>query len=218
MALERELAAFLQEEYEEKGEDFHHWYRTRFIPNNIGLARYDWAIADFVSARRQKFERFVEVGAGIGQQSILLATRGMRVWIVDANKEYVEMGARAISRVARSLSPALPQFVTQVLDWFPRRARDYISPEAVLSFPTLAATTTPEQFEEMLINIGKAKAVILSLRHFMKVRATEAEQEALIEQIRNRGFGRPVDVLAWRTIERSFHPDRIVYFEKEATT
>jgi hypothetical protein len=215
-ALERELATFLHEEYASQGEELYQWYRLRFVPRDIGLAPYNVAIADFVTEHCGEFGRCIEIGAGIGQQSMLLALRKRQTLMIDANFEIFAMATRAFERIANRVYPELPTYMTMIYDWFPDRAPEYVTPDSILCFPTLSWSTTPEQDGKILDTIGSAGAVILSLRQFYRPRDLAEEQSILVEQIRTRGFDPPIDVCVWQEPVDGFMPDRIVFMKKSA--
>jgi SAM-dependent methyltransferase len=213
-ALERELAAFLKEEYASQREELYQWYRLKFVPHDIGLAPYDIAIADFVTEHCASFGRFVEIGAGIGQQSMLLAVRRYRTWAVEATDHMTALAERAFARVKDRVYPDLPNYMSMVKDIFPNRAQEYVTSDSVLCFPSLSWGLTPEEEVRVLNTIGMAGGVILTLRSFFKARETTEERDILIDQIRQQGFGAPVDVYMRTQMEYSFYPDRIVFMKK----
>jgi hypothetical protein len=217
---DREIAAFLEEEYAAKGKDLYQWYRTRFIaannkalPSTIGLAHYDKAIARFALEHCPFATRFVEVGAGIAQESMLVALHGLPAFGIDSTPEHLEMMKRLRERLANKLDSRLLERMTPVNDWFPNRAADYLDADTLVAFPTLSATTTAEQETQILDAIGLAGGVILSMEHFFR-RRTSDEQEALLSQIRSRGFDEPVEVISWAEREMGFNANRVVFLKR----
>src|SRR5690242_4134217 len=99
--VDREIAAFLEEEHAAKGDQLYGWYRHRFLAANnkylsstIGLAPYDKAIARFVIENCPFAKRFVEVGAGLAQESMLLAAMGMSTCAIETNLTNFDMMKR----------------------------------------------------------------------------------------------------------------------------
>ena len=114
-ALNRELLIFLREELVAQGDGpngLYQWYRNKFIPENIGLAPYDRAIARFVCEHCGSFDRFIEIGAGIGQECMLLALNRRRTWAVETGHINFAMMKRAVARVTEQIDPDLPRYMT----------------------------------------------------------------------------------------------------------
>ena len=209
-ALDRELLAFYQDEYAARGEEMYHWYKDYYIPQNIGLAPYNIAIADFVMAHCPEL-RFVEIGAGIGQISMLLATRRHHSSAVEAEaSEIFPMAQRAFARITEKVFLELPNYMTLIHDRFPNRAATYVTPDSLICFPTLYEALSPEQEIRMLDVIAGASGVILSLRDFFRVRHSETERDILVAQFRARGFEAPIKLLDWE----SYSPDTTIYMKK----
>jgi hypothetical protein len=222
--LDREVATFLDEEYAVQGENLYQWYRNRFLAANntfltssIGLAPYDKAIARFVIERCPFAKRFVEIGAGVGQQSIFLAMMRMPSCAVEANTTNLDMMKRLVARIAERLDPELPKYMTPIYDWYPTLAAEYVDAETILSFPTLSWGLDAGQELTLFDSLRAAGGVILSLSHFFRLREEPAQHEELIAQIRDRGFDGPVEIQEWKQWHEGFHPDRLVFMKKSAT-
>lgn len=218
--LDVEIAAFLEEEYSAQGESLYQWYRLKFLAANnkalsstIGLAHYDKAIVRFVIESCPFATRFVEIGAGIGQESILAALNGLPAFAVEASQDTIEMMNRLRQRLATKFDRRLLERVTPVNDWYPRRAKEYVDAGTVLTFPTLSATMTDEQERQALDVMKLAGGVILSTQHFLR-RRTPDEQAALISQICSRGFDRPVEVFSWASGDMGFVENRILFLKR----
>ena len=217
--VDREIANFLEDEYAAQGDGLYQWYRYRFLAANnksltstIGLAHYDKAIARFVLECCPFATRFVEVGAGLAQESMLVALHGLPAFAIESTLAHLDMMIRLRQRLATKLDSGLLEHMTPINDWFPRRAAEYVDAGTVLTFPTLSATITAEQETQILDVVKLAGGVILSTEHFFYNR-TPDEQEALLAKIRSRGFGEPVEVFSWANGEMGFAANRIVFLK-----
>lgn len=222
--VDREIAAFLEEEHAAKGDALYGWYRHRFLAANnkyltstIGLAPYDKAIARFVVEHCSFAKRFVEVGAGLAQESMLLAMQGMATYAIETNLANFDMLTRLRARLAQRLDPDLPKRMTPINDFFPRRASEYVDADTILTFPTLSWTIDATQERAIFDSLRAAGGVILSAQDFFRNRPELAEQEELIRQIRSRGFDAPVEVHSWTEWHMGFRPDRIVFMKRSAS-
>lgn len=218
---DREIAAFLEEEYDAKGDALYGWYRHRFLaannlylPATIGLAPYDKAIARFVIDHCSFASRFVEVGAGLAQESMLLALQGMSTIAIETNLDNFDMMKRLQGRLTERLDGELPKRMTPFYDFFPTRATEYVDAKTVLAFPTLSWTIDAETEIKILDTLKLAGGVILSAQDFFRNRKDPAEQELLIAQIRSRGFDPPVEVHTWTEWQMGFRPDRIIFMRR----
>ena len=214
------IAMFLEEEYAAKGDELYIWYRKRFLAANndlltssIGLAPKDRAIARFVAERCGFATRFVEIGAGLGQASMLLARLGLPTFAVESSYVNFDMMMRARDYVSRRLDPGLLERMKPINGFFPVNAEEYVNGEAVLAFPSLSFGIDDETEKKILDALTLAGGVILSLSWFFRGREAE-EQEILIGQIRSRGFDAPVEVYSWSDFQWGFSPDRIVFMRR----
>ena len=214
------IAMFLEEEYAAKGDKLYIWYRNSFLAANnprltasIGLAPKDKAIARFVVERCDFATRFVEIGAGVGQASMLLARLGLPAFAVETSHVNFDMMMRARDYVSQRLDPELPERMTPISDFFPVHASEYVNSKTVLAFPSLSFGIDAEMERKILDALPLAGGVILSLTWFFKAR-DHAEQESLIAQIRAKGFDAPVEVYSWADFELGFSPDRIVFMKR----
>lgn len=219
--LNREIADFLEKEYAERGDKLYQWYRYRFLAANnkaltetIGLGPHDRAIARFVIERCPFAKRFVEVGAGVGQESILLAMMGKTTCAIEANVENFTMMKRLVEHLAARLASDLPNRMTPIYDWYPTRAAEYVDSDTILAFPSLSWTLDAAQERTIFDSLSAAGGVILSLYDFFTHRAEPAEQEALVAQIRERGFEAPIEISSWEGANMGFRHDRHVFMRK----
>lgn len=217
--LDAELLAFLQEELEAQGsgpDGLYQWYRNRFVPTQIGLSPYDRGIAGFVLEHCAAYERFVEIGAGIGQCCMLLALSRRHSYPVESNHVNFAMMNRAMLRIADRVDTELPNYMTPINVWYPDNAAQYVTTNSLLCFPTLSWGLTPEDEQRILDTMRLAGGVIVGLRTFFLLRESKEEQQTLIDQIRERGFGAPVEVVSWQQPLLGFQPDRVVFMKNEA--
>ena len=222
--VDREIAAFLEDEYTERGDELYGWYRYRFLAKNnnyltrtIGLAPYDKAIARFVVENCSFAKRFVEVGAGLAQESMLLAMQGISTVAIETNGANFDMMTRLLERLTQRLDPELPKRMRPIRDFFPTNAADYVDRETVVAFPTLSWTIDADQEKAILDALPLAGGVILSVYDFFRHRGEPAEREELIAQIRARGFDAPVVVHQWDTWEMGFRYDQIVFLKRSGS-
>ena len=216
----RAIGDFLDEEYAARGDKLYQWYRNRFLAidnkyltETIGLAPYDRKIARFVLDQCRFATRFVEIGAALAQESMLIAIQGLPTFAVEVNPDNFDMMNRLRNRLTEQLDPALPTRMTPVNDFFPKRAAEYIDSGTVLAFPSLSWGITVEQEEEILDTMKLAGGVILGLESFFRDRTPE-EQLALVAGIRKRGFDAPVEVYSWDKWEMGFRPNRIIFMKR----
>jgi hypothetical protein len=216
-ALDRELFAFLKEELALQGDGPHglyQWYRTRFIPAGVGLSPWDRAIASFVLENCAAADRFIEIGAGIGQACMLLALSRRRTLAIEQDKTNFAMMERAVERIADRINRELPNYMSGIRDWYPNRAAEYVTARSILCFPTLSWGLDAAKEAAMLDSLRAAAGVIVGLRYFFRPRETDEEEQQLVEQIRERGFAAPVEVFCSKKWADGFPPNRIVFFAK----
>lgn len=222
--VDREIASFLDDEYAARGDKLYQWYRNYFLAQNnrhlpatIGLAPYDKAIVRFVLERCPFAKRFVEVGAGIAQESMLLAMMGMPTCAIETNQDNFDMMLRLLERLERRLDPGLPARMKPINDFFPAHAAEYIDSETIVVFPTLSWGINAAVEQEIFNALQAAGGVILSVYDFFRHRAEQAEQEELVAQFCSRGFDKPVVVHAWKGLEMGFRYNKIVFMKRMAS-
>jgi hypothetical protein len=219
--VDHEIAAFLKEEHAAKGNALYPWYRLKFIAAKnsalsatIGLAPYDRAIARFVVEQCPFATRFVEVGAGIGQEAMLLALHGLPTYGIEWLADHVDMMLRLRQRLAERIDATLPERMTPVHDWFPKCADSYVDEGTLLAFPTISARIDDDLERQIFHAMRRAAGVILSVRDFFRNRPDPVDQDALVARIQDQGFAAPVTVRAWDTTDMGFPPDRIVFMKR----
>jgi len=213
-ALDRELHQFLLEESRRQGEGLYQWYRTRYLPAGIGISHYDKTIARFVLDNCGFADRFIEIGAGIGQQCMLIALAGRRSVAIESDRVNFDTLERATARIAERIDARLPEYMSPIRDWYPTRANEYVTDRSILCFPTLSWKLNAEKEAEMFDSLRASAGVIVGLGYFFQVRSSDDEQQWLINRICERGFSAPVDVCTWKQPVDGFPPNRIVYFGK----
>ena len=208
-----EILAFLLSELKAKG-DLYQWYKTRYLPNNIGLSRIDREIASFVLRRFGATRKTLEVGAGVAQCSQLLALSGVHAIGVEASSAHMDMMKRLTRRLSSSFDPELLKRFTPVLGFYPDDVGSHIDEKTIVIVPSLGSTLTAEQEIKVFDALRPAAGVILGERMFFRVRDTAEERTEMISQIQKRGFGNPETIFAWDDWHFGFHPDRIIYLPK----
>src|SRR5262245_31670800 len=130
-ALERtlsdEILAFLKHEFATIGEELYAWIRNYYLEQGIGLAPYDVAILRFANAHLAG-RRFIEIGAGMGQLSALLAASGFEAIAIEKTP--------TIAQTAQHLRDWLlvrsyPVHTLKV-GWFPRIGGDQVADAVVV--------------------------------------------------------------------------------------
>ena len=223
--IENEMLAFYVQQRNRRGVDsndtsfpkfspdgLYHWYHTNYAEQGLGLAPYDKAVASFVDQNCRDFSRFVEIGAGLGQMSILLAAYGLPTTAIESSvKNFQDMELLA-SHVEDRLVLGLRRYLSTRNIWFPNGAEEYIDHGTLLFFTNLTFGIDDETHERMLDAIGNAGGVVLNLACFFRKRASPAEQQLLIEKVCSRGFDPPCKVYRWEKYEHRFPPGEIVFF------
>ena len=208
-----EILTFLREEFDACG-DIYHWYRTRYLANNVGLSKIELAIANFVISRYAATRKVLEIGAGIAQCSQFLALSGVQTIGIEANTAHFEMMRRLVDRLSARFDPELTKRFTPLQAFYPDDVSSHIDEKTVVIVPSLSSTLTPEQEIRIFDALRPADGIILGTRLFFRSRETEDERRVLIEEIQKRGFGEPEMILRWNDWNFGFAPDRIIYLPK----
>jgi hypothetical protein len=208
----------LKEEYARKGDDLYQWYRLRFLASDRGLSVWDKAILRFVCDIYDKYSRVVDIGAGIGQTAILLASRRIPVLAIEANHEHIRQMVDVANRVKSIVSPDLDQFFSCKQDLFPVGAPTYVNASTLLCFVDNSWGLSPEQEAQVKAVMKGAGGLIIGLRYFFKSRTFDETQQ-LVDEVISLGFESPIEVFkserdVW---EDNFPPNRILYFKRRQT-
>lgn len=208
-----EILSFLQEEFEVSG-DLYQWYKTRYLPNKIGLSRIDREIANFVIRRFGATRKTLEVGAGVGQCSHLMALCGVHASGIEASSSHFDMMGRLTKRLTGRFDADLPTRFTPIRGFYPDDASPFVDERTIVIVPSLGSTLTPEQEVRIFDALREANGVILGMRMFFVTRESEEERQKMVEEIRKRGFGEPEVVLKWDDWSFGFAPDTIIFMPK----
>lgn len=184
------------------------------MPLKVGLSPWDVAVATFVQRLNGKFNKFVEIGAGFGQASMLIASRGMPTLAIDTNQVIFNQMAELLRRIRKNIAPDIDRYFSTRIDFFPTNANEYLSKDVLFCAIDLSHEMTEEQKAEVFKAMSLAGGVIIGLRWFFISRDLN-EQSQLIDRIVNLGFAPPIDVYnSYETGNRAGFPlNRIVYFE-----
>ena len=139
---------------------------------------------------------------------------GKTTCAIEANVENFTMMKRLVEHLAARLASDLPNRMTPIYDWYPTRAAEYVDSDTILAFPSLSWTLDAAQERTIFDSLSAAGGVILSLYDFFTHRAEPAEQEALVAQIRERGFEAPIEISSWEGANMGFRHDRHVFMRK----
>lgn len=208
---------FLRSEFKEKGENLYQWYRLRFLGNGFGLSPWDKAVASFAYNLKSEFEHVVDVGAGIGQTSILMASRGLNVTAIEANREHISQMNRLAAMVKQAIVPELGLHFESKHIFFPNEASTYIDSKTLLCFVDNSWGLSTEQEKEIRQTLKYAGGLIVGLRYFFKSRNPE-EQEQLILELMELGFEPPIEVFRskFEGWENGFPSNRIVFLRRSS--
>lgn len=213
-ALSREIYAYIYDKFLAQGENLYQWYRLHFLPYKAGLSPWDIAVANFVAQLNDKFARVVEIGAGFGQGSLLLASKGIPTLAIETNLEIFGQMTELIQRVKANVSPEIDRFLETRFEFFPNNAASYLNKDVLLCSIDLSYGLTDEQEEEVFKAIPLAGGFIIGLKCFFRDRDPEMQNQ-LIKRIVSLGFSEPVDIYNSYDLPFSgqFDKNRIVYFK-----
>ena len=210
-----EILEFLLQEREANDGEIYQWYETRYISVGVGLSIIEREIAEFVLKKFGNSMRVVEVGAGVGQCSILLAACGVTVAPIEGNDNHFGMMERLCGKVADKYEILNRNFFP-INGVYPEVSEEAIAGKpSILMFPSISWTQTKEEEEEAMKAMKMAKGIILGLTWHFRERSSEEEKQELIDRIMMEGFSEPEDIFSWDDWSFGFRPDRIVYMENK---
>jgi hypothetical protein len=143
-----------------------------------------------------------------------MALSGVQAKGIEAAEAHRQMLERLRKRLAATFDPTLEARLGIVEGLYPDQAIPHIDGRTIVIVPSLGTTLTPAQEIAVYDALAPAAGVILGERMFFKVRETREERDAMIAEIRKRGFGEPEIVFAWDDWHFGFHPDRIIYLPR----
>jgi hypothetical protein len=211
-----EILEFLLQEREARGGEIYQWYETRYVALGIGLSIIERKITEFILRKFGNSRRIVEVGAGVGQCSLLLAACGVDVSPIESSEDHFDMMERLSRRISEKIHDIEGHF-SPVEGLYPDVSEEAIDGDpSILLFPSLSWTQSEEEEAESMRAMRKSEGVIISLEHHFRQRDDEEKQE-LIDRIMREGFGEPEEVFSWEDWGFGFRPDRIVYMKNEGS-
>ena len=95
-------------------------YYAYLVRQNLGFVHYDRPIADFL-AKLPRAKRYIDIGAGIGQLSVLLACHGMTAIAIEGDSKRA-MAAGALQDRIRAADVDMASRLSFVKCWFPAPA------------------------------------------------------------------------------------------------
>jgi hypothetical protein len=172
---------------------------------------YDREIVRFALERAQRYSRYLEVGAGLGQLSALLAAEGLPSVAIEGDRRRAE--------AARAMHAWLSERVGRVASHMSVIEAVFPDEKVPVDGATLVLFTNvihDDNGDHTLAACKDAGGIVIDLCRFGRSRTTTDGWRALIRQIRDLGFPFVDSVCAWgeptSTDQASPSPVRIHYF------
>lgn len=188
-------------------------YYARLAESGTPFQFYDKPVARFVLDHASNFDRYVEIGAGIGQLSALLAAGGLHAVAVEGDSQR----AKAAVALHDALAPRIDGIadnMSVVETFFPSNAVK-IDQGTLVIFTNLIHSNDEDA---LLAGCRNAGGIVIDICRFGHSRTTTDLWRALIRQIRGLGFPYVDQVLSWgepkTTNEDSPTCGRILYFHR----
>jgi hypothetical protein len=189
-------------------------YYSSFAQTGTPFQIYDKAVVRFVLNQARPYDRYVEIGAGIGQLGALLAAEGLRAVAVEGDVQRF----KAAVALHLTLSQELDGFkdcMSVIKAFFP-------SEQVPIDRGTLVLCTnlihSNNDEDALLAGFRDAGAVIIDICRFARSRTTTDGWRALIRRIRDVGFPYVDPVFSWGepTLENQPSPSagRLLYFHR----
>ncbi|MDC0055894.1 hypothetical protein OAJ94_02460 [Deltaproteobacteria bacterium] len=209
----RIILQFLKEEKERKGE-IYQWYERRYLAQEVGLSIIERRIVDFILERFGTSKQIVEIGAGVAQCSFLLAGHGVDVVPVESSHECFDMMTELAEKIS-TIDSKIKKHFKPIKGKYPMVVHEKsISANSIFMFPSLSFGQTEEEELQSMMSMKLSDGVIIGLTQHFRPRNSEEEKEELIKQVRELGFGEPIEIFSWNDSNFGFAPDRIVYLER----
>jgi len=193
------------------------WFRIQYFEQGIGLAPFDIAIARLL-AEHYPLVPLVEVGAGMGQLSALVAVNGHPSWAIERDSVRLDMAHAVRAAIVRRF-PQVQGHYSVVGDSFPNRT-GYLVKNAVVCSSFIPYAIPDEQFDAILDALAPARGLIVAVRSFLvperlsSLKNSWDYEPVLMDMLRTRGWGEPETVYEWRHPEYRFQPDKIVWLRR----
>ena len=152
------------------------------------LNHYEIDLATLFATEFSQFEHYVEIGAGAGQLSLLLAALGLSVFAVEARKGRFACLTEAQSVLGAKYPGA--RRATLVQSWFPAGLPDIDFSRSVCFLACMVeAGAEPFEPERGMRGFG---AAIIDMTRFGRIRRTPETQAELVRDLRQEGYSDPV--------------------------
>jgi SAM-dependent methyltransferase len=183
-------------------------YYGQFVKTSTGLAWYDESIADFIESRFTVAPSCLDVGAGVGQLSALLAARGIEATAIEYNGRTFA----AASDLKKMMQEQLGISYGLELAFFPDPR---ISADGSL---VIFTNVLNSNFVESaaLRACRRASGIIMDLVRFGVPRGTAHGWGELSARVMALGFQSPIEILSigGETGPDQSGPTRLVYFAR----
>lgn len=178
--LERRMVAFMRERLATMGSHDSGLYNYYLQLSNKGRAysSYDVPIADFLVAKAPRFERYIDVGAGLGQLSALLLKAGLNAVPIELDL----LRHRALQAMFTLLD--LPD--QAILGRFPDSAGEVLGPNSLVICSGVVGGD-PNLEDDLIAGVVECGAAVIDLAHFGRGRPLP-EQEHLDQKLEALGI------------------------------
>jgi len=198
----------------EQESGFYNYY-AYLIRQNRGFVHYDRPIVEFL-AKLPRAKRYIDVGAGIGQLSVLLACHGMTAIAVEGDSKRA-MAAGALQDRIRTADADMASRLSFVKCWFPAPAVP-VDRDSILIFTNVITDLSDRIEQPMLEACSEAGGVVVDLVRFTRARSSVERWNDLTSRFRRQGFSDPIDIYSWgaprESEPASTDPGKIVFFQK----
>jgi len=156
------------------------------------LNHYEIDLATLFATEFSQFEHYVEIGAGAGQLSLLLAMNGLSVFAVEARESRFAC-LEELRSVLGAKYPGVRE-ARLVQSWFPAGLPD-IDFSRSICFMACMVEAGAEPFEperSILRGMQGFGAAIIDMTRFGRIRRTPETQAELVRDLRLEGYSDPV--------------------------
>lgn len=210
------LAEFMNERLVEMGQEasgFFEYYAS-FVERGKVFSDLDNEVSRFILQKASHYQRYIEVGAGIGQLDALLASQGLKTIGVEVDQKRVA-AANALRNYLAQEFPEIRENMSIIEASFPATSvTDAIDKDTAIIFTNLIGQA--HRGEDAIQACANAGAIIIDLCRFGFPRTTLDEWRDLILRIRALGFPYVDVVASWgeATSQNEISPTcgRILHF------